>query len=467
MYCIQTLFIANALLAPFPFELLVIVELCGQAQFFTLRASETRSQNFAKMQSAENISSPVKTPRKRKRQEGTITDLALKYFKEIDQANKDFQTPTKKTHSCNLCTHQLNGSNLWNLSRHLSVAHREVYFELMADKAEPVQIKRLKLLQHCTEIVSVNGRTFSALQDSGFVKIIRKFLDEFKNANCPLNLSDHNLTEVKNYLRNTASKIRDKIKAEVKGRPLSLLCDIVTKHNRHLLGVSIQYTINGQLKIRSIGLIELTKSATGKYLADLIIKRLAEFGIGLKQIFSITTDNGSNVLKMVRDMESCLRNEMNQAKNNQQPVTTSVSTSVSNDEELDLLIDELLAGAREINDDEALDMVFEEAALECNATLLKEISTEMINYGANIAWDITGVSCSAHTIQLGIKDALLKLKSKHMNVIQLCREACKFLRLKSTCIEMEENDIGYRLPRLENDTRWCSMYLMVSSFVQN
>lgn len=412
------------------------------------------------------MESPVTTPRKRKRLDGCTTDLAMKYFSEIDYTKCEY-TIKNKTHICDLCGQQLNGKKEWNLSAHLSSCHPNVYFGITADKKEPIAVKRLKLLQNCTEIVSVNGRTFSHLQDSGFKSIIQKSLKELDDAKQSLNLSDHNMTVVKDHLSNTAEKLRKYIQNEVKDRPLSLLCDIVTKHNRSILGVSLQYSIDGQLKIRSIGMIELLQSHTGKYLAETIIERLGVFGISLKQILTITTDNGKNVLKMIRDMECCLNSEINQAKRN---LTEAFVASVndrahagdSNDSEIDSAINELLAVERDITDDEALDLVFAEAASECHETLLGEMSSELVNCGANVVWDIIGVNCSAHTLQLGIKDAMTKLDQKHSNVIQLCRQVCKFLRLKSTSIEMETIDISYRLPRLENDTRWGSMYLMVS-----
>lgn len=405
------------------------------------------------------------TPRKRKRMENTI--MSLKYFSEIDQT-KCGNIVKIKTHTCDLCGQQFNATKLWNLSNHLSVCHPEIYMKITADKIEKISIKRLKLLQNCTEIVAVNGRPFSCLHDSGFQSIIAKTLKELAGAKQPLNLSDHNLSEVKKHLSETAEKMRKHIQNEVKDQSLSLLCDIVTKHNRSILGVSVQYSFIGQLKIRSIGLIELQESHTGKYLAEVVIKRLGDIGINLKQILTITTDNGKNVLKMIRDMECCLHSEISQAKRNLTQAFISAESDLPraglSDQEIDSAIDELLADAREISDDEAFDMVFAEVASARHETLLSEMSSEMVNYGANIVWDIVGVNCCAHTLQLGIKDAIAKLDKRHYNVIQLCRQACKFLRLKSSSIEMEKIGITYRLPRLENDTRWGSMFLMVSVF---
>lgn len=262
----------------------------------------------------------------------------------------------KKTHKCKLCNSELNGSKEWNLSLHPLNCHYDVYLEITCEKKEPIEVKRLKLLQNCTEIVSVNGRPFSYLKDSGFKSIIKDTLTEFHDGKQPLNLSDANLSEVKSHLSQTAEKIRDHIKRETEKRPLNLMCDIVTKHRRSILGVSLQYSVNGQRKVRSIGMIELHESHTGAHLADVIVKRLHELNINLKQIVTITTDNGSNILKMVRDMACHLRAEINQSNQDEHETqSTSVQNSIplnpnNNEIEVDAAIDDLLFGTPEILD---------------------------------------------------------------------------------------------------------------------
>lgn len=165
----------------------------------------------------------------------------------------------------------------------------------------------MKFLQNCVEIISVNGRPFSYLLDSGFQVIIKDKLRELETGGYAINLTQQNLSEMKEHLEKTAQKVREKIANETENRPLSLLLDIATRQRRSICGFSVQYVFNGQLKIRSIGMIELLDKHTGKYIADLIIKRLKEFGVGLKQVITITTDNGSNVLKMVREINETLK----------------------------------------------------------------------------------------------------------------------------------------------------------------
>lgn len=130
--------------------------------------------------------------------------------------------------------------------------------------------------------------------------------------------------------------------------------------------------------------------------------------------------------------------------------------------EIDMAIEEILE-TTEMSDDEAIERVIEEVETDKNnETLLSVMTSEMKLIGIDFMCNITGINCAAHTLQLAIKDSLRALKKSDENLIRLSRTACKFLRLDSTIYEMEQTGTEYRLPRLENKTRWGSMYLMVS-----
>lgn len=439
----------------------------------------------------ELLAAEILSPRKRKRAENCKTAKAIKYFTKIQEivtnvfeqsdeigaSSETNCTPKKKTHICNLCNTKLNATTEWNLVNHISKCHKDIYEEISIIEKEPFPVTRLRVLQNCTETVSVNGRPFEWIHDSGYRKQFQSILDELAAANLALNLSEP-LKEVKEHLKKTANQIREKIKNEVKDRPLSLLVDLVTKHKRSILGVSVQYTFEGDLKVRSIGFIELTERHTGQYLSEVIIKRLTELGITLLQIFTITTDNAKNVLKLVRDMSDCLEAELNKAKqktkeNKAQRSESHLNNASQNDDELiDLEISELLTKYAEVNDnvgddddeeEDALDRAMNEVQINGHETLLEAMTYELHNCG-DIMWNITGINCAAHLIQLAIKGAIEKLPTSTGNVISLCREMSKFLRKISTKNEMAQLNIEYRLPRLEVSTRWSSMYYMVNNF---
>lgn len=418
------------------------------------------------------VTTPKKTPRsetnKNPRNQNTLTEKAKKYYKNI--AFVDKLNDSSKTHVCQLCNSQLNGSKESNLAGHIKRVHPEAYLELIGEIDTPA-VQRLKLLQNLVEIVTVNGRNFSYLTDSGFKAVIGKQLKSLSATGFSINLTNKNVPEVKDHLHKIAEKMKEKIKQETKNRPISLMVDIVTRQRRSICGFSIQYTINGERKIRSVGMIELLQSHTGKHIADVIEKRLAEFDITFKQIITITTDNGSNVLKMVRDINAELKARMESARS---ATTKNTVEVVSNENECetehtDDLIDDFLANEEDYDensatDDDAYEQLY--AEMDCqnepnnNQTLLNAISSAIFPLESDV-WDVTGVHCAAHTLQLAIRDGINMLPRRFQNVIELARRVGKFLRLKSTTVKLEEAGIDYNLPRLENDTRWCSLYHMV------
>lgn len=139
-----------------------------------------------------------------------------------------------------------------------------------------------------------------------------------------------NWPEVKNLLHKIAIAVRDKIKEEVRSRVISLQVDIVTKNRRAIFGITIQYVANGKVRVRSIGVIELLQSHTTQYLADVICARLKIYEIDLKQILTITTDNGTNFLKMVREIDAILQDAIiNETNSNDADNFTQMQASIS------------------------------------------------------------------------------------------------------------------------------------------
>lgn len=397
---------------------------------------------------------PTKRTPKRKRLECNLTERSLQHFRKV--SDEELLADLSKTHICEHCEQKYNGLKEWNLVKHLQHRHSIVFNDLKQE--DTPDVKRLKLLQNCTEIVGINGRTFSHLLDSGFQAVIKGQLDELQASGYGINLSNQNLPEVKEHLHKTSQQIQEKIRKETENRPLSLMVDIVTRRRRAICGISIQYIVGDQLKMRSIGMFELLQSHTAKYIAEVIIKRLNDYGITLKQIIAITTDNGANMLKMVRDINAYLQAEIEKAKSD-----SNDQVNEENELENDASVEEYLRthiSDDDISDDDAIaQLVGEIDFVPDESTLQNQLLAEL-SASAEIL-DITGIHCAAHTLQLGIKDAMSKISVETKNVIELCRRVSKFMRLKSVSGALNAIDMEYTLPRLENDTRWGSLYQMV------
>lgn len=401
------------------------------------------------------------SPRKRLRSANptSLSEKAKKYYVSLGE-----QEDGKKLHQCTECSAIINGTKAHNLAIHLQNVHHKIY-GIITGKNENVKTERLKLLQNVVEILTVNGRPFTYILDSGFKSIVQDKLDYLRKAGCGLNLSDNHLPEVKEHLSETANRVRQKIRDEVRGRALALLVDIGTKNRRSIFSISLQYCVNGKVRVRSIGMIELLSSHTAVYLAEIISAQLKIYEIDLRQILTITTDNGSNVLKMVRDVDELLQNATEKPQAAQEPPNTPTKSNIHQshtDIQTDNEIEKLLAEMHDVTDDEALEELFDDAFFERNENLLSAMSDKMTtDFGLDVLWDITGVNCAAHTLQLGIKDALKAVARKHSNLISLCRSVAKALRLKSMRNTYKEHGGVYKIPRLDVETRWGSTYLMV------
>ncbi|XP_031639509.1 uncharacterized protein LOC116351526 [Contarinia nasturtii] len=383
---------------------------------------------------------------------------------------KDEKGTTKTLYQCHICSKKINGTKDCNLVSHIRSVHPENYVEIVEKFKDPLEVKRLKILQNAVELVTVNGRPFSAIQDSGYIANIENKLNKLKANGLDLDLSHNKLYEVKNHLKLTADNARNKVREEVQDKLVSSTIDITTLNSRSFLDISVRFIANGKLIIRSISMIELHESHTGIYLANIFANEMESYGISLRSVVAISRDHGSNVIKMVRDL-NCLADR--KQVENRTIDSIDMETVANSNEELDVdgKISELLA--ENITDDEALDMLFQEnetnMALNSYNNILNDVSQHLLTHGVESNVNIAGIDCVAHKVQLITKDGLKMMWECDRNVIDLARCVSKELRLQSVRDEMFHLNLQYTLPRLEVKTRWCSTFLMVSdvlSFLQ-
>lgn len=234
------------------------------------------------------------------RKMGTKTARAL-FFYKID-SEKD------QTYFCTLCNEVKSGKKRSNLVGHLLAMHRKEHDEkvleqISSDTAREMQIQ---LLQCMVEKVTLNGRPFASLNDSGYVKSIKDKLDFLARRGLEIKLQDKKYTQIKAYISSTANKIKEKIKAETNDRHVSLMLDIATKNHKSILGINVRYIIGVKITERTIGMIPLTERHTSRNLAIEVKKCLDKFEITLKQVKSITTDNAANVVAIVDFLDEAM-----------------------------------------------------------------------------------------------------------------------------------------------------------------
>lgn len=262
---------------------------------------------------------------------------------------------------------------------------------------------------------------------------------------------------MKEHIRYTAVKIRTMIQEEMKNKIISLSADIATKNNRSIFGSYAQYSLDGKVTQRCLGMIGMHDRHTGKYMAELFQNLLERYKAGFTHVFSITTDNASNMRGMVSYINELSENENEECSNSGQseeqiPVMDSVG-----DPTIDREIAEYVA-----NDTNELETLLDRLTpQEDDWTLSNYDDSWVEGIQRNNHFLINGVNCAAHTLQLAVKDAIEQIAAEEKNVITLCRMFAKFTRQQTTIYEFEKMGIKKRNPPLDVCTRWSSTYLMV------
>ncbi|CAK9289890.1 unnamed protein product [Gordionus sp. m RMFG-2023] len=209
----------------------------------------------------------------------------------------------------------MSGNHLSNLERHLERNHNNEYLNYLNEKTKyqelllakkpkinietffpkkhiSINISSNDLMSSILELVTVNGRPLSIIEDSGFQRIINPLLSGLN-----LVINKENLSRT---INKTAQSIRDKISREVEGKLISLKVDAVQRLDRSILGVNIQFISKSIINLRTLGIVELKERCTGEYIKENILKTLLKFKINIQQIYTITSDNGCNFLRAIK-----------------------------------------------------------------------------------------------------------------------------------------------------------------------
>jgi len=146
------------------------------------------------------------------------------------------------------------------------------------------------------ELFTKGGRPFTMIDDKAFKVLVAPVLDA---ANIKLNR--HNIADrISAYLFD----VKENIKVELKRKRFSLKIDAATRHGYGLLGVNAQFIKDGEVVIRTLAIKELKSGHTGAYLKSVVTEVLNDYAVEMKQILTITTDNGANMLKAVSDLNA-------------------------------------------------------------------------------------------------------------------------------------------------------------------
>jgi hypothetical protein len=318
----------------------------------------------------------------------------FKYF-ELD--NHGYTCSLLKKSKC--CNTRFKDNHSGNLVRHLQRFHVVEYSKVIGElnlrkiqtsenmvsksstkpKIINVKLKEEDIKSGLIEMVTNNGRPFAALNDSGFLKIMRPILDAFDGS------IKTDPEWIKQHISNGAKEVRLKIEEIFKDKMISLKFDLATRVGRHFLGVNAQHIINGKIKIYTLGVVEMHEKATAENLEYKLDSILRSYKIKKSNIYSHTIDNGANMLATVNKFKKSLNFE----------IEDELFSTIIEEESVDSqsLMD--LSRCSASNDEEIGDI-----------SKLHEDFNEIMEKNRLYSETNNLVRCAAHTIQLAVWDLL-------------------------------------------------------------
>lgn len=395
---------------------------------------------------------------------GNLQKRVLLYFEVVDVVNERYAC---KIENCK--QNFLSGKNLHNLVGHARKQHTEffqkTFGEFCVDHPEKHSLpyRRLRHIQRCAEIVAVNGNPFTKLNESGTRSLLAKELEILRTCGHGSDLSAPHYTAVKEHINHMRKKIQNDIKSEVRGKYVAVMADSATRHRFSILGVCIQYIHEGQLKIRTIAMANMTQPQTAQNLKNEILKILKTYGIQNNQIISFTSDNASNMIATVRLMNDHSTEDKDDEEEDDENENETGSDDESDDESSGCIFN---LGANADTDTSSSESESENSDQlnEANNILsehndYEKLLEELCSSFSGESLMIPSVRCAAHTLQLGVKDSIVE--SDITPILKKCKKVCKLLRKKGTKSILRKHNIRIVVPRLDVITRWNSTHRMV------
>lgn len=199
---------------------------------------------------------------------------------------------------------------------------------------------------------------------------------------------------------------------------------------------------NGQITVYTLAVKEIKVRHTGENLKKIILDELADYGILLKHIYTITSDNGANIVKAVNLTEDGQReNEM---------LIETEEDIVINDDLVEMILNAEWETDRIMSKLHYLSILFYMIIYDKNPVLTRYA----VNY-------FSGVRCAAHVLQLCVSDTLKNLwienemeeiSDTYSTIIRAARKVVVELRTQNVAILLGENKL--KKPLLDCPTRY-------------
>jgi len=132
-----------------------------------------------------------------------------------------------------------------------------------------IELTANQLMYACTELVTVNGRPFELLEDSGFLKILNPLLKGLGDSCYVINKRN-----VRSNVIFKSNEVVANIKDSIKNKLLCLKMDCASRKDKSILGINVQYAAadTAVTTLHTLPMIELTQQHTAVYLKEKVSK---------------------------------------------------------------------------------------------------------------------------------------------------------------------------------------------------
>lgn len=352
----------------------------------------------------------------------------------------DYATVEGDKAKCKVCAKVI-GKRLDTWSRHYNTFHPD---ELKSLKGSGTLVltpfeTRNEYVENVMEILTECNTPFSFWSHPAVRKNQQCFADKF-NVTCSAD-------SFSKMLKVHSKVVRRVIELELKGRLVGLKLDVATRKGRSILCISVQFVKMGRIHIRYLTMATIPGAATTEMIQDMIDECLRKYNLDKKLIYSITTDNGSNMLKASK----LTLEEVDWAIDNEDAeVIRGIIQEYEDDDDGEE--DE----SQPVTRRQSMPNIFEDP----NAP--DEDAEDELDRNIYEAAGIYGskrIRCAAHVIQLAVHDFMKRCE--RTAIVNKAKDAVKEIRkyIRSLPVEFRNRP---KLPKLANDTRWSSTYNMVS-----
>ncbi|CAK9297567.1 unnamed protein product, partial [Gordionus sp. m RMFG-2023] len=228
-------------------------------------------------------------------------------------------------------------------------------------------------------------------------------------------------------------------------------------------------------------MLEIVKAHTASNLKEEIENLLKKYNICLSQIYSITVDNGANMIKTVEMIaeeqlithidlsEDAFSEYLLQNSDNESSQEYNDSSQPNNDYNNIEITQENNSDISNIHDNDSsgeyiINNLNQDDNIHFQHDNQEQINDDMENLLNDLrkSFGLICVRCCAHTIQLGVNDYIKKFLKEDLEDIRSILKICKSQKYKSLYSLEKINK-----PVLDTVTRWNSTYRMLKNLKDN